>query len=222
MGGRPSRSTRTLTRAHTEKSPRERGRRRPGPSFPRRGSPGSAPRLGTPSLHPRRRPRRGPRARPGRGGPRHGGPREAARRGADASGPGCGRGGDGGGSGAGGSGGDGRRTQEREGGWEAASGPSALTALPNLRLAQSRRRREPYRASREVHQVLEQRGENSKRVYSTSSWLRGPAMETSTMRRRTTPRARSAGPGETSTVGHRPRLPFRFVLCSVFQTLTCI
>lgn len=59
------------------------------------------------------------------------------------------------------------------------------TALPNLRLPQSRRRREPYRARRVVHKVLEQKGENSKRVYSTSSWLRGPAMETSTRRRRT-------------------------------------
>lgn len=35
-------------------------------------------------------------------------------------------------------------------------------------------------------------GRKSKRVYSTSSWLRGPAMETSTLRRRTLSRAHSA------------------------------
>lgn len=95
--------------------------------------------------------------------------------------------------GAGWSGGDGRRRQEaRNGGWEVASRSWARTTQANPQLPQSRRFREPYRARREVQKVREQRGENSKRVYSTSSWLRGPAMETSTMRRRILLRPRSA------------------------------
>lgn len=153
-------------------------------------------------------PARGPRTPSGRGtvGLVRRGPEYSPRRGAKGATKARQRQG----AGAGGCSGTGRvrrwREEEaagRKGDWEAASRPSARTALPNLRLPQSRRRRAPYRARREVHKVLEQRGENSKRVYSTSSWLRGPAMETSTVRTRAPPGARSAVAWDKTTISHR-------------------
>lgn len=85
----------------------------------------------------------------------------------------------------GGSGGDGRRRQGDEGrlggsvrslGTDSSARPPAPPTLPPQRAPQ-----------RERGVRRKQKGENSKRDYSTSSWLRGRAVETSTMRRRTPP-----------------------------------